>query len=56
MDRPDYINEYNQAKNKVDEISLDMEKESSIIYLILQGFCLVIGIASIGIIVFRLLP
>ena len=52
----DYINEYNQAKNKVDEISLDMEKESSIIYLILQGFCLVIGIASIGIIVFRLLP
>jgi hypothetical protein len=51
-----YINEYDQAKNRVDEISLDMEKESPTVYLILQGFCLFFGLASIGIIVFRLLP
>ena len=52
----DYINDYDSLKQKSDDIALEMEKESTMIFLIFQGVFWFIGIIPIVIIIFRYLP
>jgi len=51
-----YLTEYNLLKSRTDEISLEMEKESSSVFLIIQGFCWLIGVVLMICTIFRQLP
>ena len=52
----DYIKEYDSIKARTDDISSEMEEESTMIFIFSQGIFWVAGILLIAIIAFRQLP